>query len=135
MNSIKKGYFVFYLLISTISWSQQFEGDSELVYSLNSPFGEDFIALHPKGKEMAITRLIHPYNQDGNSDSGDIWKSVLDSGAWTSTNWHALRKERRRAQRQRAPIQGIPYQEVLMVGKAGRVGDRHITIPAVRRLR
>ena len=42
---------------------------------------------------------------------------------------------RRRAQRQRAPIQGIPYQEVLMVGKAGRVGDRHITIPAVRRLR
>jgi len=54
-----------------------------------------------------------------------------------STTWHAPRKEleRRRAQRQRAPIQGIPYQEVLMVGKAGRVGDRHTTIPAVRRLR
>ena len=93
MNGIKKQFFVSLLFLSSISWSQRFEGESELVYSLNTPYGEDFVALHPNGNEMAITRLNHPYNQGGKLDAGDIWKSKLDSGEWTSTNWHALNTE------------------------------------------
>ena len=42
---------------------------------------------------MAISRSNHPYNQGGKSDTGDIWRSMLDSGVWTSTNWHVLNTE------------------------------------------
>ncbi|MCP4458556.1 MAG: OmpA family protein [Cytophagales bacterium] len=82
------------LLMATLSVSSQnFEGESVLVHSLNSPYGEDFIALHPSGKEMAFARLNHPYNQGGNSDAGDIWRSQLDSGWSTPVNWHELNTE------------------------------------------
>ena len=94
MNSIK--YIIgaiFAFLIALDATSQRFEAESELVKRLNSPFGEEFLSLHPSGNEVAFTRLSHPYNQGGSTDAGDIWKSQLDS-IWTlPINWHEVNTE------------------------------------------
>lgn len=90
MNSIKNHISITLLFSINLAFSQNFEKESELVYSLNSPYGEDFIALHPNGMEMAFTRLNHPYNQGGSSDAGDIWKTSLGGKTPIPSNWHEL---------------------------------------------
>jgi len=94
MNSIRYiigSFFTFLIVFDAIS--QRFEGESKLVNSLNSPFGEEFMALHPSGKEIAFTRLSHPHNQGGSTDAGDIWKSQLDSMWKLPSNWHEVNTE------------------------------------------
>lgn len=79
------------LLFLTISvFSQQFEGKSEPLINLNSPYGEDFLSIHPNGKQLLFSRLNHPFNQNGRIDEGDVWVSEFDSVWHAPKNLHSV---------------------------------------------
>ena len=60
--------------------AQTFSGKSKSIITLNSPYNEGDLVLHPDGMTMAFSRANHPYNQGGAEDMGDVWISKLDSG-------------------------------------------------------
>ncbi|MEQ9231385.1 MAG: hypothetical protein RIF46_11940, partial [Cyclobacteriaceae bacterium] len=77
-------------LLSVFGFGQTFEGKSEPILNLNSPYGEDFLAIHPDGNQLVFSRLNHPYNQNGRSDEGDIWMSKFDSIWHAPENFHSI---------------------------------------------
>lgn len=93
MNNMKISLKLLSLLFTISAFAQNFEGEGELIYRLNSFYGEDFIALHPSGQEMAFSRLNHPHNHGGTADAGDVWRSRRDSSWRVPTNWHELNTE------------------------------------------
>ncbi len=58
-------------------------GEPEPIRAVNSQYDESFLALHPSGERMIITRRIHPGNIGGKHNPGDLWITSLDS-AWHS---------------------------------------------------
>ncbi len=61
----------------------QFFGEVEEVKRLNSPYDENFIAIHPNGQEIVFTRRNHPGNIGERHNPGDIWISRFDT-IWSS---------------------------------------------------
>ena len=90
MNNLIKYQFVGLMLLTLHLEAQEFVKESEAVFSLNSPYPEEFIALHPDGNQLAYSRANHPYNQVGKSDKGDIWIAKFDSIWHTPKNWHLV---------------------------------------------
>lgn len=57
----------------------QFKSDPEPIKRLNSPYDENYIALHPDGNQIILTRRNHPGNVGDRHNPGDLWISNFDS--------------------------------------------------------
>lgn len=72
---------------------QEFTASSVPVHALNSPYAEEFLAVHPEGNMIAFSRANHPYNQGGPGDQGDVWLAHFDSSWHVPRNWHQINSE------------------------------------------
>ena len=93
MNNLILNICLLFSFIDYACMAQGFRGNSELIYSLNSPYHESYIAIHPEGKLLAFSRANHPYNQGETQDIGDVWIARFDSIWHPPTNWHEVNSD------------------------------------------
>ena len=88
---LKKAYFFvikcnalsLILLSSTGLWAQlAFDGPSEPIDTLNSPFDENYLFINYDGTRVAYARLKSPDNRGGTKNPGSIW-SASSASEWT----------------------------------------------------
>ena len=85
----KKIYLKLYLVLvpCLLPWvlmaQLQFEGESEPISQLNSPYDEGYVAIHPSGNLLVYSRFKNPNNPEGLENEGSLWVSEFDS-IWSS---------------------------------------------------
>lgn len=76
-------FLVTFFLLQSLSAQIEFFEDAVPVKSLNSPYDENFLSLHPDGSILVITRRNHPGNIGESYNPADLWLSEFDS-IWQS---------------------------------------------------
>ncbi len=79
-----KAVFIFSLFLCVLevfgqNSSLKVYGEPEPIRSINSQYDENYIAIHPDGKQLIITRRNHPGNIGDKHNPGDLWISTYDT--------------------------------------------------------